>query len=246
MANPIVLDWLDENTFRAFPIKENSQRLSSLGTKLTDNVLLDANITLSSVQDNCHLTSIEVTSTTAEFNITTGQQFVIDKTAPFPQYVRNSQFSLLVVGEGILAFPEGTHTFSGVVFEPSVVVEFMAEWLGVSEIIVNSDPGMTGRITLREGYQVEISNTKNTITIGADNLFGKAIGCTIPESIESDCDEIVSFINGVGPDGNNRLFLTAGNGVVVWDDPDNHRIYVGYSFGSADDICKDIPPFPII
>lgn len=245
MANPVVLDWLDENSFRSYPIKESVQKVSSLSTILTNNVILDASIVFPSVQANCELTSIVVTDTTATFNITTGQSFVIDKTATFPQYVRNAQHSLLVVGEGILQFPNGTHNFSSLAFEPSVVTEFTAEWLGVTSLAHNSSP-MTGVINLLEGYQVGLSSTKNTITIGADNLLGKPIGCDIPADFVSDCSEIVSSINGVTPDGNSRLFITPGNNIVVWDDPDNHRIYVGYSFVSADDICKDIPPFPII
>lgn len=245
MANPIVLDWLDENTYRSFPIKESSPKVSSLSAILTNDVILDASIILSSVQSNCNLTSIVVTNDTATFTITTGQTFTVDKVESFPQYVRNAQYSLLVVGEGILAFPNGTHTFSSTVFEPSVITEFTAEWLGVQEVVFNEE-SLDGTITLVEGYQVEISNTKDTITIGADNLFGEAIGCTIPAEFESDCADIVSSVNGIGPDGNNKLFITAGNSIVVWDDPENHRIYVGYSFISADDICKDIPPFPII
>lgn len=245
MANPTVLDWLDENKFRAFPVKENSQKVSSLSTVLTNDVILDANLVLSSVQSSCNLTSILVTDTEAVFTITTGQTFTVTKASPFPQYLRNAEGSLLVVGEGILVFPNGTHTFTTVTFEPSVVTEFTAEWLGVEELIINTIP-LVGDITLREGYQVEISNTKNTVTIGADNLFGGVLGCDIPENVISDCADIVSFVNGVGPDGNNRLFITAGKSIVVWDDPDNHRIYVGYAFTSIDDICKDIPPFPII
>ena len=245
MANPTVLDWIDENKFRAFPVKENSQKVSSLSTSLTNDVLLDANLVLSSIQSSCNLTSILVTNDTAIFTITTGQVFTATKANPFPQYLRNAAGSLLVVGEGVLAFPNGTHTFSTVTFESSVVTEFTAEWLGVEELIINTIP-LVGDITLREGYQVEISSSKNSITIGADNLFGSVIGCDIPEEAVSDCDAIVSFVNGVGPEGNNRLFITAGKSIVVWDDPENHRIYVGYAFTSIDDVCKDIPPFPII
>lgn len=245
MANPIVLDWLDENSFRAFPIKEGSPKVSSLSSVLTDNVVLDASIILSAVHTDCDINSITVTDTTADFNVGTGQHFVVDKTAAFPQYIRNASFSLLVVGEGILAFPNGTHNFTDVTFESSVVTEFTAEWLGVSQITADST-ALTGSINIIDGYQVGLFSTKNTITIGADNLLGDPIGCTIPEAFESDCADIVSSINGISPDGNGRLFITAGNSVVVWDDPDNHRIYVGYSFVSVDDICKDIPPFPII
>ncbi len=104
---------------------------------------------------------------------------------------------------------------------------------------------LTGELNFIEGIQFDIDITDQDIAFAAGNIYGQPIGCTHFSDYTEDCDSIISFINGVGPDGNRELFIRGGNGIVVWDDPPNHRIYVGFLFTSIADVCKDIPPFPI-
>lgn len=245
MANPIVLDWLDENKLRAYPIAENSVKTSSLSYTLSDSIFLDANIVVSDSELTvCKILSIVVSSSIV-INISDSQSFTVALDASFPAYVRNAQGSLLVISADILNIPSGTHNFTDLKFEDSAWIEYTGEWAGVSSIS-NTEDSIQDIVELEDGYQSEILiEDPANIKLLIGNLYGKAIGCNWPVVVDADCSDIVSHINGVLPDGNNILYIVAGNNFVVWDDPDNHRIYIGYAFTSIDDICKPPLPFPI-
>lgn len=245
MANSLVLDWLAENEQRAYPLKETINRQSSGSYYLTNDVILDAQLVYSSDPGTVQLTSIVVSGNNVTFNVTGSVQFVADKTQPFPQYLRLVSNHLLVVGEGITDITDGTYNFSSVTFEPSVVHEFYGPWFGVESISFDGETALTGTINLYEGFQFEIRIDEQELFLGANSIYGIPIGCEHFGDKPNNCDDIISFINGVQPDGNNHLQIIAGPGINVWDDPEHHRIYVGFNFTSADDLCKDIPPTPL-
>jgi len=245
MANPVVLDWLYENELRAFPVKEAINKIASGNTyTLANNVLLDAQLTFDADPGTVSLTEITVAGNNVTFSIG-GLSFVADKTLPFPQYLRLATNQLLVVGAGVADIPSGTHTFTGVTFEPGVVYEYYGAWLGLESISFDSETPLTGIVDLYEGYQFDIRIDGQNLHLGANNLYGLPIGCEHFGDQVNNCEDIISFINGVQPDGNNILQILAGPGINVWDDPEHHRIYVGFNFTSADDLCKDIPPAPL-
>lgn len=247
----LVLDWLYENALRAYPLKEDSIFLSdnylfdSILYTVKDNDFLDA-------QFNSSAASVKILSirrVADVITVTTSEGvFVFDASASFPQKVRdNGTGNLLVGGEGLLTVPNDSRTyqFSNLFFEPSVTVDFSGPWLGVANVaFADSFVELTGIVNLLEGYQVSLAFTKNTVTIGANNLYGVPIGCEHFGTLPNNCDDIISSINGVGPNLEHVLNIAAGHNITVLDDPPNHRIYVGFSFTSIDDICKTIPSRP--
>lgn len=246
MANPTVLDWLYENELRAYPLKDRIDRSAS-GYELVDGVILDAQLVFNEVyNDEPLLTSIVANSSTVTFTVNGDIDFVVNKSDPFPQYVRLPSNHLMVFGEKTLDIPTGTFTFNDVGFEPSVVFELADAWKGVDSISFEG-PALTGEIHFIEGYQFNLNFNidPQVIQFGAGNLYGLPIGCTHFGFEDNDCDSIIAHINGVTPDGVGELRIEAGEGVSVWDDPENHRIYIGFSFTSIDDICKTVPGKPL-
>jgi hypothetical protein len=155
----------------------------------------------------------------------------------------------MVAGKGILSLPNGLHNFSNnnPEFEPAIVNEFTGPWLGVSSITFNSISVLSGNILFKEGFQFSLNFKPGNIMFGVDGLYGEPINCDVTPfnpSLTNDCDSIVSFINGVGPTEKNLIRIEPGSGVVILNDPDNHRIYLGFSFSSVNDICKPIPNRP--
>jgi hypothetical protein len=247
MANAQVLDWLYENELRAYPLVDRINR-ESVGYTLTDGLILDAQFVFDTEQVvPTEVTSIRADELEATVVVNGTIEFSIDKLGEFPQYIRLNTNHLLVVGEAAKDIPTGEFPFSDVTFEPSVVFELADAWKGVESITFGESDPLLGIISLFEGYQFRIDFNQGTsnILFGAHNLYGEPIGCEHFGMLNNDCNSIVSYINGVTPDGNNELKIVAGTGTNVWDDPDNHRIYIGFSFTSIDDICKPIPGKPL-
>ncbi len=241
-----VLDWLYENELRHYPLKETGSKKDLTNTVLLGtNVILDAQFV---VTDNFNISITNITNdddTDVVFTLSNGEEITISKTNDFPFYHRTDNGNLLVIGKGVTSIPIGSFNFNTLVFEESTVLVYKDAWLGVTNMSFASIDPMDGDLIFREGYQFDLFSSLQNIQFSAGSVYGKQIGCTKFSDYPEDCDDIISSINGVGPDGNKELFLKAGPGFVVWDDPPNHRIYVGFAFTSENDICGDIPPFPI-
>lgn len=244
MSTSLVIDWLNENALRAFPLKEMITRTSDNTYVLTDSVILDAQFVYASVPNSVQLLSIVSDSSNVTFTCTGGVSFVASKSAEFPLSIRTNQGHLLTVGSATASIPNGTYNFSNVVFEPSVSYEFGGEWLGVSSLAFDSSSTLTGHLNFIEGYQFQINIASPVLTLGCGAGFGTPISCNSFSGLTADCDSIISYINGVGPDGNSVLHFSEGGGVVILEDPDNHRIFIGLTNDPTIDVCKDIPINP--
>lgn len=244
MPDSLVIDWLNENALRAYPLKEMITRTVGDYT-LDDGVILDAQFVYASLPTDVHLTQIVSNATDVIFTITGGTTFTISKSGVFPAYSRTAQGHLLVVGESALDIPEDTYVFSNVIFEPSISFEFGDAWLGVQSLEFNDSPPLTGDINIIEGYQFGVRIADDVITLNCGAGYGAPLSCT-SFGDASDCASIVSYINGVGPDGRKVLYFKNGGGVVIFDDPPNHRIFIGLASDPSKDTCKTITSNPAL
>lgn len=244
MANILVLDWLAENALRAFPLKHNTNKEADTGYVVANGLLLDLQLYYSTATSGVRLLSIVKSSGSAVFNFTGGISFTVN--LPLTDKYHRAGKNLLVVGSVVANIPNGTHTFGQAEVDPHCIVKLYGKWLGVSSIKFGDGAVLTGNIELLEGLQAKVICKGNLLSIGASNLYGQSVGCTTFSTQPTDCDEIVSNISGIIPDGNNVYYLTAGEGMVVYDDPENHCIYVGFSFTEPSDVCKAILPNPVI
>lgn len=239
-----VLDWLYENSLRAYPLKETLSRKSG-SYQLPNNVILDAQIRVDDLSSDYSITSITVAADSVTFVFSDADSITVSQGITANYYHRTAS-KLLVFGLGLNDIPDGTYSFSNtLVFEPSVMYDFGGAWQGVKSLSFDSANPSTGNLNFIEGYQFDLFLSAQTIKFAVGSLYGNQIGCTSFSDYPTDCSDIISSINGVGPDGKKELAIRAGNGFVVWDDPLNHRIYVGFAFTSTQDICGDIPPFPV-
>lgn len=148
-----VLDWLNENELRAFPLLDDTNKLFSIrGTPwlLPENFILDLQLIVktSSLVNNSAaeipvvLNSIELlqsgvvkvtfaaASQITEFNISSPTQ----KT--YPLYLRNPDGNLAVFGKGVLDFVSiaqtATQIIANIPVEPATCTQFNGPWLGVN------------------------------------------------------------------------------------------------------------------
>lgn len=151
-----ILDWLNENELRAYPLLESGPRLLQNGANslnLPDNFLLDLQL---KVLDYSLVNQIPVLNKIEKFAETIRVTFsVLDvvteskstltifdipshTTQEYPFYVRNPDGCLAVFGEGAkILFLEnsGDSTYTAEIpVEPSTVTQFNDAWLGVSSI----------------------------------------------------------------------------------------------------------------
>jgi len=204
-------------------------------------------------------------------------------------YIRNSYGSLLVVSKALydyywnlsLRIPT-TFTLSGISVEPSRCSEHRNEWLGVDSLTFNpayqsdntsdikptlplvsvSPSALTGDVVFQGGYNVELSLTSlNALDISIGGSYGEPIGCTdqFIDPALTDCNDIISFINGLPPDASGNLNFVAGTNTNVFSgntlptpvynvidattDARPFLVFVGLTFETSD-ICAPVTIFP--
>ncbi len=243
MIASLIVDWLNENEFRGYPLRENTAR--SIGTTglILDPVVLDANLVYTSqpLPATVKLVSLTVAGVAVTFQITDQPAFLIPDrtTAEYPVYLRNSEGSLLVIGEAVKIIPNGIYLFANTAFEDCVASEFRGDWLGCTSLNFPGKPPMVGTSNWIEGYQFDIKIKGSTIHLGANSNYGIPLSCEkfFEDIVDDDCDELVSFINGAATVTNPDIMrFIAGPSVAIFDDPPNHRIYIGLTF-DENDVC---------
>lgn len=107
MSESLILEWLDENRLRSFPLKPKSD-FSIIGypsLKLNE-IILDAFFVYQSTKPTAiKLESININGPQVTFYITGLSPFVVSNAlaAIYPYYIRNTEGSLLVVDSGVRA-----------------------------------------------------------------------------------------------------------------------------------------------
>jgi hypothetical protein len=310
-----IIDWLNENEYRSFPLIEDFTRVtggSAGGWELDNGVILDAQIVnnnssfpTNSANFNVLLKTIEHVTEFGTRSLKfifgdTGNTFVtFTVTSPlnkvYPLYLRDpSTGSLLVLGEATKKIPmvatdvDGVATLS-IPVEPSVCYDFTEAWLGVKSIdsldnkktltivgnptdsykpflpLQPADPSnpLQGDVYFLEGYnfKVDMSDGFVNLYVGAEYGLQMECGLSFIASEYLDCDELVSYINGIPPDNKGNFRLLGGNNINIIEgtalpfeindpfevetDARPHSLFVGLTFESSD-LCSPISIVPTI
>lgn len=294
-----VIEWLNENERRAYPLYTAGGQLSHsvFGQTWTipDNFLLDLLLTSrqSLAIDYAKLSEISFTSdNTVEVAFAVGDteiaRFEIQSpsSAIYPLYIRNTDGSLAVFGEGVKSFvnvcTSAVSLNLDILVEPSVCIQYSDRWLGVSSLgatiekktvvipqgddwtfpheplrpveNVSTPTRLTGHIKLLDGYNFDVNTTGGLINLDISFGLGLKMNCSTnflqPQYL--DCDEIISYINGISPDdagiftlnSSSDIVITAGKDLDNFDDLFNeqsnqHTLFFGFAQKSAD-LCKPI------
>lgn len=308
-----VLDWLNENELRAFPLLDSASKLvtiAGVNWSMPENFILDLQLIVKTrdlLDENNQIVPVVLSKLTrtstagikVAFALSSQEitEFTINTPTEqsYPLYLRNSDGNLAVFGLGVLDFlntaTQPIVLLTSIPVEPSTCTQFNGAWLGVSsfrtspeKISLNSLLGgeyrmyepilpleniisptiLNGDVTFLEGYnfRVKINNSLIDLEIGSN--YGLRMNCTtsfIPEEY-LDCDDIVSYINGVPPDSSGNFRLTAGSNVSItrgtsvpvdFYDPassvnheetsNEHTLFVGLNF-QATDICAPVNIIP--
>lgn len=102
MPQSLIIDWLDENALRAYPLKDSCDFTIPGSTVTLDKLILDANfIYYGTIPTAIKLESIEYAGTFVKFFVTGLSEFVINDITQvsYPHYIRNGEGSLLVVSD---------------------------------------------------------------------------------------------------------------------------------------------------
>ena len=199
----------------------------------------------------------------------------------YPVYVRNPDGCLGVFGAGLrelsLKAPAESDITVNIPIEPSTCTQFNNAWLGVNELsslpekatslgslnvtrplqkVDDADTHkLNGDITLAEGYNFYVNITENLIDLAVGGDYGLKVSCDTYFLDEQylDCDELVSYINGVPPDADGNFKLLAGTSISITPGlnisesfVDNfsevanmHSLFVGMNF-APEDICTPL------
>ena len=258
MSESSVIDWLNENSYRAYPLTGE--------VPIAEDVLLDLQLYYTELPPRVQLLSIVGTETEVTFTFTGNLSLSILKSVSFPHYTpRTANGSFLVVGAG-MADLTGTFNFTNCYVEPELCFEFQGAWLGVTSVTaaqaytealplqeVPAGP-LTGSIQLVEGYHVGLNIVNNLISISAGASHGKPTDCSTRflDPDYCDCAEIISYINGVmakngkftlAPGQDFRVFNSTAPNFFDKEDftrsANPHTLFAGFNFASGD-VCNTL------
>lgn len=238
MSDSLIIDWLNENEQRAYPLVINNS--------LNSQIILDASLVYEAAGSiTAVISSITVVGNIVTIAVPGITSFSFNKqTVTYPHYAY-SGCSLIVVGQSITTLVS-TGTIN-VPFDPSVIYDLRGKWRGVSKLKVSAnqvDIELIGDIVWTEGYQFAVSSKdEHNINLAAGNQYGLTVPCgTNLFGYPNDCSDIISFINGVTTMTDPGKFnLTSDNGIKILEDPENNRIFIGLNF-DVTDVCKKILP----
>ena len=155
-----VLDWLNENELRAYPLLDSVSKLLTIDTQsweLPNNFLLDLQLTFpSNVLTNdlgeevpVILKKIELDDNKAVKLVFSADTYELEFNVPavvaqtYPLYVRTPSGNLAVFGLGLADFAETFSSplsvFANIPVEPATCSEFFGPWLGVNSIKVSPE-----------------------------------------------------------------------------------------------------------
>lgn len=293
-----VIDWLNENENRAFPLLENYSRKISAGLVSWDfpeNLLLDLQLVVTdntfSAQSIVKLKSLNCSSENVVVvfgtTTTTIAEFEIAKTViTFPHYVRTEAGNLAVFGEGIknfITFYTSNALTEAVLcdipVEPSRCTQFNNAWLGVNSIStdpekitetltyepkisplesIENNTVLDGDVKFLAGYNFRVNISEGLIDLEINSRYGLKMDCTTSFIQEQylDCDELVSYINGIPPDKSGNFRLEAGVDMAVIsgkeiasfndlfsEQANQHTLFVGLSFETTN-LCNAVNLLP--
>ena len=258
MSQSTIVEWLNENKMRSFPLTENSPRAVTLNSTIYDlyQIIVDAMIVYSELPTSVNVTSITTTATDLVITVTDQPDFtVVDYvTAEYPQYIRNALNSLIVIDSYAAGLPsEQTATLTDVEFEPGITYEIALNTRGVSSLTIEgsntcgtfTSGALTGDVVLTEGYQISLIPTSHKLRIEVGKNEGRVLPCDSETCVVSDCTTLVSSVDGVSPTiTGNPIKLVGKNHVVIFDDLDNNRVYIGLDFTVAD-VPVQVLPTPV-
>ena len=237
------VQWLNENSYRAYPFVEDSN-LAAGSLAISNAVLLDfSGIVYNRVAQAVRLLRVEITSAVVPegiftFGYAAGSEFSLSVPAsaslPYTAVVSvaGSHRMLGVFGEGIttlLTNPAGTYTLDAPPqIEPALLV-FQDKHRVIS--VRGSSLGSvaaSGVVYLGEGYNCDIAvdSEANAITISAIRGAGNGIYCGTLDSAVLKCNEALLSLNGFHADDNGNFILLAGEGVNIIPDVANHVVEV--------------------
>lgn len=263
-----VLEWLEENSYRAYPLQAQGNRGFQNGLTL-DALILDAQLVFHGAEDNrqmpaaVKLEAITVNDSQLSFTITNQPTFTFNRTgASYPVYLRNSNNSLLVVS-AVAADITANAAFTDVVFEDCCCVPIFGLNAGVKSLTLQrsgsflaagdlnsslSTVTLEDTIELKEGRQFDVQVNGQVLKLAAGRNYGIPIGCGdwfTDLGVEDNCASLVSSVNGVRPETSpGPILLRGGANIKIFADPEFHRIYIGLDF-DAEDVCNVVKAQPL-
>ena len=119
------------------------------------------------------------------------------------------------------------------------VVNFKEAMLNGKSSLVNLQ-SFTGDLEFIEGFQFGLTTIGQQLLLSANKDSGEPLSCESFFPNRNDCGSIISSINGAETINNPGIIqLHAGRNIAIYDDPANHRIYIGLKFEKGN-VCTPI------
>ena len=242
------LEFLDENSYRRYPLAEDCPVTSSLGYTLSDDVLLDLRVVSRRELGTVSLSSWTPATRVLSFSGISGQSFSItvpDLTSatlpleasyliPDPQYPEFNDIQIRITfGPGALSLPQSSdpaveHVFSNTLVEFSAIMDLsgsLVNLLGVIRQAPASDFLLQGDVVINGGHFVRSSQSDSVLTITTDPSGGQ-LGAQQEVVGSSPCSGVIFSISGVSPSSRGDFQLLGSKGVSTTTAPESNTVII--------------------
>jgi hypothetical protein len=215
------LEWLNKNSLRAYPLKEDTSRFDITGTyPLVDDFFVDMVWVISTNKERrfflkfLSILGSVVTGTIYDESDIPAATFAVDSAT----HTRYKKYDLtgigeyegskgkLVIGETdrLIANPQGSFEFDllGAEFEPATIIPDIRSVSSLSKL---GDPGevfprLTEHVLIGGGFNTRVRIDEETNLIRIDAIDGVGLGpiCDCPDDF--GLPECIAFINGIPGD----------------------------------------------
>ena len=221
MAATTYQEWLNRNSYRAFPLVEDSNRACG-GSELPNKVVLDARFCLfrdSGTLDQVTLISAEILESgdvRLEVGIDESTVTVTSSDSVAAYSDDMVSFRILVGHSDDLAELTGSYVLDNPAKFLASRVLSVPYGIGVDTLQCEGDqPVATGVVEADDGHNTTLDVSGNNLVLGIRQAAGRGVLC--PESGQTDVcgGSVLYFINGQRANSDGSFSIIAGEGVTV-------------------------------
>ena len=248
---PRTIQWLNENSYRAYPFVEDSD-MSAGAQTVPNDLLLDLQLLeFVAAEEPMTLTTITVTGITIDLALVYGEitrtltVLATSATHTLINYGTGDPYRITAIyGPGIETVGEwadGTYTLSTPAPVEASLLNFENNHrvASVQGLYPLKQELLTGTVFVREGHncRVTVDANRDLVIVYASRGSGAGISCDPIDPDILSCGEVLLRINSLRADSNGNFLFMEGPGVQIQSDPDNNRVIFKSNLGDEEVNC---------
>lgn len=212
------IEWLNSNSQRNYPLKENVSRIDNTGNFTIPNELFLDAVFVTNINNDFFVKKIMFFDSIIVINIhDKNDEFVSTTSVNVSTHTENDSY--IIQGQGVYSNLQGKFVLGNLVNVSAMALgsyEFTIETAKLEDTVVipsirgvdsitNEDVSLVGDVEIKEGFNVRIRVDEAENCIFIDAIDGEGLGPFCPCEEDTFVGDPIFTINGIPPDGSNNF-----------------------------------------